>query len=120
MRRLLVPWLFLMLAACASQTSGGSQSSGQNWGFGLDKSCENWLDNNMGLGYYALISWAQGYLHAQVEILMAQQKLTTDPMKSLQEKQLASRLNTYCNANPRGNMPPALQAYAKELVAQAK
>jgi hypothetical protein len=51
---------------------------------------------------------------------MAQQKLTTNPMNGLQEKQLASRLNSYCNANPRGSMPPALQAYAKDLVAQSK
>lgn len=112
MKKIVLSMLLLAVTGCASSGSGGGSSY-----VGLDKSCENWLDNNEGLGYYALVSWAHGYLQSQVDVLMAAEKRSGNPVQDITEKEMAARLNSYCNANPRGAMPPTLQTWAKELVA---
>ncbi|HEX6829625.1 MAG TPA: hypothetical protein VF104_11680 [Burkholderiales bacterium] len=113
MKKIVVSMLLVAVAGCASSGSGGGGGSY----VGLDKSCENWLDNNLGLGYYALVSWAHGYLQSQVDVLLAAEKRSGNPVQGITEGEIAARLNSYCNANPRGAMPPTLQAWAKELMA---
>lgn len=112
MKKIVLSMMLLAVTGCASSGSGSGGSY-----IGLDKSCENWLANNEGLGYYALVSWAHGYLQSQVEVLMAAEKRSGNPVQGITEREVAARLNSYCNANPRGAMPSTLQAWAKELVA---
>lgn len=114
-RRAVTVLLLLAVTGCASSGSGNGGVY-----IGLDKSCQNWLGNNEGMGYYALVSWAHGYLQSQVEVMMEKEKLTGDPVKGIAEQAIAGRLNDYCNANSGGSMTTALRAWARELVARSR
>ena len=115
MGKALAMTFLLVLTGCASSGTG-------NGGFdiGLDKSCQNWLANNEGMGYYALVSWAHGYLQSQVEVLLEKEKLAGDPIKGITEKAVAGRLNDFCSANPGGSMTTALRGWARELVGRIR
>jgi hypothetical protein len=111
------------LAMVFLRVVSGCASSGTGNGgiyIGLDKSCQNWLANNEGMGYYALVSWAHGYLQSQVEVMMEKEKLAGDPIKGITEKAVAGRLDDYCNANSGASMTTALRGWARELVGRIR
>jgi hypothetical protein len=84
----------------------------------LDTSCGAWNKNRKTMNYYLMMYVTENHLRASVESIQDKQGIGGDPLKSVEEKDIAAWMDKYCGDKPESSMQAAAEAYAKVVVEQ--
>jgi hypothetical protein len=82
----------------------------------LDTSCGAWQKSRKTLNYYLMVGKAEDFLRASVEAIQDKQGIGGDPMKGVEQKDVAAWMDKFCGDRPEASMQAGAEAYAKVLV----
>ncbi|HEX6827603.1 MAG TPA: hypothetical protein VF104_01350 [Burkholderiales bacterium] len=108
--------LFASVAQAQIMLPDRSPTKGQE--ASLDTSCGAWTKNRKTMNYYLMMYVAENHLRTSVESIQDKQGIGGDPLKNVEEKDIASWMDKFCGEKPDSSMQVAAEGYAKVLVEQ--